>query len=106
LGFAWLAYLFCEQFRANFSSQWLERKRLFRSIPCAHKSSATTTIRSSQDMKKRDAQEAITKKTDNEASARTKGRRRWAGPAPAHRVLPGPRSGRLLLFLLYLFTLI
>jgi hypothetical protein len=40
----------------------------------------------------KDAQEAITKKKkkmDNEASAGTKWRTRWAGPAPAHRVLPG-----------------
>jgi hypothetical protein len=40
----------------------------------------------------------MTKKMDKEASARTKGRTRWAGPAPARRVLPGPRSGRLLIF--------
>jgi hypothetical protein len=84
-----------KQFRANFSSQWLERKRLFTSIPCAHNKSSSTTTRHPQLTRhdKRDAQEAITKKKkkkmDKEASARTKWRTRWAGPTPAHRVLPG-----------------
>ncbi len=103
LGFVFcMAYLFCEQFQANFSSQWLERKRLFRSIPCAHKSSATTTIRSSQDMiketrKKRSPRRWIRKQAHGENGARD-------GQAQRLPVVccPGPEVGGC--YFIYFFT--